>query len=79
MPYKPNMPPKMNTIYLLWERKKYASVKLKDGRKIICRADCYCYVGDDMDEDVLALHVLYKNSIQGEIITEEDIDEVKEA
>lgn len=60
MPYKPTMPPKLNAIYLLGEDKKYALVHLKNGRTIVCRSDCYCYIGDDKDEDldILALHVM---------------------
>jgi len=79
LPYKPQMPPKMNAIYLLGEEKKYALVKLKDGRNIQCRADCYCYIGDedDEDEDILALHVLYKGFDSGEILIEDDIESVE--
>lgn len=63
MPYKPIMPPKLNAIYL------------NDGRVIQCQADCYCYIGDDNDEDldVLALHVFYKGFDSGEILVENDI------
>lgn len=79
MPYKPKMPPKMHAIYLLGEEGKCASVTLKDGRTIECRADCYCYVGDDEDEDkdVLALHVFYKGLDTGEILIEDDIESVQ--
>ena len=80
MPYKPIMPPKLNAIYLLGEDKKYALVKLNDGRVIQCRADCYFYIGDDNDEDldVLALHVFYKGFDSGEILVENDIVSVEE-
>lgn len=79
MPYFPKMPPKMNKIYLLGEEHKHALVKLNDGRTIQCRADCYCYIGDDEDEDVdiLALHVFYKGFDTGEILVENDIVSVE--
>jgi len=74
----PNMPPKLNAIFLLGSDKKYASVLLKDGRTIQCIGDCYCYIGDDNDEDadILALNVLYKGLDTGEILTEDDIESV---
>ena len=80
MPYFPKMPPKMNKIYLLGEEHKHALVKLNDGRTIQCRADCYCYIGDDEDEDadILALHVFYKGFDTGEILVENDIISVEE-
>lgn len=80
MAYKISIPPKLEKIYQFSEQGRYSYVLLKDGRRIICKADCYCETGTDEDEDadIPALSVNFKDRSYGEIWIEDDIESVSE-
>lgn len=68
---------KLLEIYKNSNGNKYIKVKLKDGRNVECKADTFCTVADDEDEDkdITALSIIHKDGFR-EVVTDDDIEEV---
>lgn len=72
------MEEKLLEIYKNSGRDKYVTVTLKDGRSIKCKADCFCTVSDEKDEDIdiTALSIIHLEGFR-ETIIEDDIENVE--
>ncbi|WHH58474.1 hypothetical protein [Petroclostridium sp. X23] len=71
------MDDKLLEIYKNSDRNKFVRVKLKDGRDIRCSADTFCTIGSNEDEDAdIPALAIERDDGGGEIITEDDIEEV---
>lgn len=68
---------KLLQIYKNSGKDAYVKVRLKDGRSINCKADCFTSIGDEEDEDrdIEALSIIQENGSR-EIIIEDDIEKV---
>lgn len=71
------MADKIHEFYLLTCDGEYKNIKLKDGRVLKCRADCFCEEDDpETDESIPAILVVCEDG-RKEIIIDEDVESIQ--